>query len=143
MDYRTRANLDAWITGHYGEDQWTDSDEAPQTRPTSPAVSPEEAAAAVAAILGPQDAPPPDGFCNDDGAPEYRYTMKYRPPGYATLPSGLEWRMVERGRQQPDGYERRADLHIGKYPHGIFATTRRLTPAELVSFEIVEVFPTQ
>lgn len=60
-----------------------------------------------------------------------RYSMKYRPPGFCTLPKGLEWDYVE-----VPSDSRRFDLPVSSRPYGIFTTDRPLTPEELEAFEI-------
>ena len=66
--------------------------------------------------------------------PVFAYTMRYRPPGYATLPPDLNWEWVEapgNGRLDIPGKPRSAGL-----PWGVIATERELTKDELEQYEI-------
>jgi hypothetical protein len=61
------------------------------------------------------------------------YRLLYRPPGFATLPSGLRWENVE----VPAGHPNPFDLPVSRHPFGIIRTERPLTPEEMERFEIV------
>lgn len=64
-----------------------------------------------------------------------QYTMRYRPAGFATLPSNLHWEYVEAPARFDVGV-RRPDLPISKHPFGVFTADRILTADELRSYEI-------
>lgn len=64
-----------------------------------------------------------------------RYTMRYRPAGFATLPHGLRWEYVEAPARWDCGV-RRPDLPMSKHPFGVFTADRELTQDELRSYEI-------
>ncbi len=68
---------------------------------------------------------------------KYRYSNKYRPPGYATLPKG--WELVERPSHPSAGYERRIDLPRSSRPFGVVEFDRPLSPAEVEAYELDEV----
>ena len=59
------------------------------------------------------------------------YEPLLRPAGFETLPSGLEWEYVE----APD-YVRRPDLPLSRRRHGVIATKRPLTSAEIDRFPL-------
>jgi hypothetical protein len=63
------------------------------------------------------------------------YKMRYRPAGFATLPSRLGWSYVEAPARADVGV-RRPDLPVSRYPFGTFTTERDLTAEELRDFEI-------
>lgn len=63
----------------------------------------------------------------------HRYTPKYRPPGFATVPKG--WRLVERGRMV-DAAPLRTDLPRGDHPFGVIEYDAPLTPEQLLAFEL-------
>jgi len=62
----------------------------------------------------------------------YRYTLKYRPPGFATLPKG--WALVE--RPQIPGFDRREDLPVSRHRFGVVAYERPLTDKEIQDYEL-------
>lgn len=66
------------------------------------------------------------------GATLHRYTLKYRPPGFATLPKG--WILVE--RPQIPGFDRREDLPVSRHRFGIVAYERPLTDDEIRNYEL-------
>lgn len=69
-----------------------------------------------------------------------RYRMKYRPAGFASLPSGLFWEWVELPHDHPNPA---AFPHLkrSEWRFGVFVTPDRpLTADELKAFEI-EVCP--
>lgn len=61
------------------------------------------------------------------------YTMKYRPPGYATCPEGFT--LVESGTG--GHFPRRFDLPAGKHAFGVIGYERTLTPRELETYEML------
>ena len=76
-------------------------------------------------------------ICNqraEDGEPARRYTMQFRPPASATLPSGLEWELVEAG--VPEVMASRPGLPQSRHPFGVFTTDRLLTDRELTDYQI-------
>lgn len=60
------------------------------------------------------------------------YTLKYRPPGYATCPKG--WTLLERGTG--GHFPLRTDLPIGVHRFGVIGYERCLTGDEMRAFEI-------
>jgi len=70
---------------------------------------------------------------------EYFYAPLYRPPGFATLPSGLEWDYHEAPPRDYELMDRRPDLPRSQQPFGVIKTKRPLTPDELRTFELKSV----
>ena len=65
------------------------------------------------------------------------YTMKYRPPGFATLPRDIRWDYV--AMPTTFGLCGRRDLPSSNRPFGVIQTDRPLTRDEMETFEIMEV----
>jgi hypothetical protein len=68
-----------------------------------------------------------------DESPLYR--MKYRPPGFASLPKGLNWDYHEVPSTMPHVAAKRG-IPLSKHLHGVIKTDRHLTPDEMDSYEI-------
>jgi hypothetical protein len=68
-----------------------------------------------------------------------RYRPLYRPPGYATLPAGLKWEIVEIPRDDHAWQDQRPELPMSRHPFGVIATERSLSPQEMRTFELEEV----
>ena len=66
--------------------------------------------------------------------PDRRYTMQFRPPGFAALPPGLDWELVE--APDPAIMASRPGLPQSKHRYGVFATIRPLTDVELTDYQI-------
>lgn len=67
----------------------------------------------------------------------YLYTLLYRPPGFFSLPPNLAWELIERPwTVSTTNFDRRTDLPVSKFTHGVFAFPRELTAAEISSFEL-------
>jgi hypothetical protein len=64
------------------------------------------------------------------------YRLQYRPPGAATLPSGLKWDFHEAPRDDYDLQQRRPELPRSRHPFGVIRTERPLTPEEMRTYEI-------
>lgn len=58
-----------------------------------------------------------------------RYGMFNRPPGFATLPAGLVYRVEARPHA--------GEAHHEAARHGVLVSERELSPSELLGFEIV------
>lgn len=61
------------------------------------------------------------------------YALKYRPPSFATLPTG--WELVERPRLTL-GFDRRTDLPVSRHPYGVVSYARSLTEDEVRKYEL-------
>lgn len=61
------------------------------------------------------------------------YTMKYRPPGFATCPKG--YTLLESGTG--GHFPLRQDIPRGKHRFGVIGYDRCLTDAELAQWEMV------
>ena len=72
---------------------------------------------------------------NEVGSGLSTYTLKYRPPDFATCPPG--WVLVERGRG--GFFPLRTDLPDGVTRFGVIGYKRCLTKEELISFEMEPV----
>lgn len=87
----------------------------------------------------PIEMPPPTFIPTLDGsrlgATQHRYTLKYRPPSFATLPKG--WILVE--RPQMPGWERREDLPVSLHRFGVVAFEQPLTDDEVASYQLEPV----
>lgn len=68
-----------------------------------------------------------------------KYTLLYRPPSFATLPSRIGWTLVERPSVPCGGYERRTDLPVSAHPFGVLTFDREVTAEEIERFELKEV----
>ena len=80
------------------------------------------------------------GFpCEERGAPTkvFRYSPKYRPPGYATVPDG--WRLAERGTG--GHFPKRLDLPEGKTLFGVVEYDRKLSEKDVEDYELTEIAP--
>jgi len=65
----------------------------------------------------------------------YRYAPLYRPPGFATLPAGKTWVLLERPRISC-GFDRRTDLPLSEYPFGVIGYAHPLPDSEVKAFEL-------
>ena len=72
----------------------------------------------------------------EDGEPARRYTMQFRPPGFASLPPGvdLDWEFVE--APDPAIMASRPGLPQSQHRYGVFTTSRPLTDVELTDYQI-------
>ena len=71
-----------------------------------------------------------------DQTPAARYTMLYRPPGFASLPK-VDWELVE--APESDIMASRPGLPESKHRYGVFTTGRPLTESEMDSYQIQKV----
>jgi hypothetical protein len=69
----------------------------------------------------------------DCPAVQYKYVPLYRPPGFATVPSG--WVLVERPRQSC-GFDRRTDLPLSEHQFGVIGYAKRLPVADVDAFQL-------
>ena len=65
----------------------------------------------------------------------YHYTLKFRPPGYATCPP--DWELVESGTG--GFFPLRTDVPRGLHRFGVIRYRRELLPREVEAFEMVRV----
>ncbi len=63
----------------------------------------------------------------------YKYVPLYRPPGFATVPSG--WTLVERPRKD-NSFERRTELPLSEHPFGVIGYAKPLHAADVDAFEL-------
>jgi len=63
------------------------------------------------------------------------YRMKYRPPGFGSLPNNLFWEYVELPPDHPNPHHF-LNLPRSSWRFGVFKTDRPLTAHELRDFEI-------
>ena len=66
---------------------------------------------------------------------EYLYRPMYRPAHMSSMPTGVEWDYVEAPACDPMIAVRHG-LPLSKQMFGIIATSRRLTPAERVRYQL-------
>ena len=78
---------------------------------------------------------------------KHLYAMRFRPPGYATVPRGWEWGYVEAPAyifDRPLFREAFPEVPLCKNPqfrHGVIGSNTPLTSEDLEQFEILEVLP--
>jgi hypothetical protein len=65
---------------------------------------------------------------------KYLYTPLYRPPGAFSLPKG--WTLIERPALVPNNFERRKDLPVSQYPHGVVGFDSKLPPQDVADFQL-------
>ena len=63
----------------------------------------------------------------------HRYRPLLRPASFSTLPAGTSWSYTE---MPPDLAHLRSDLPASRHRHGVIATEREFTPAELEHFSL-------
>lgn len=66
------------------------------------------------------------------------YRMMYRPPGFATLPSGVKWSWVELPPDHPNP-QRFPELPVSKWQFGVFKPDVLFNEDELRDYQIEEV----
>jgi hypothetical protein len=76
--------------------------------------------------------------------PIYRYALRNRPPGFATVPRGWPWRYLQAPAQlllDPRFVAANPGvmLCLPRHRHGVIGSEVELTPVELYDFEIDKV----